>query len=175
MIDEISMNRIIGDFLEVNASMIEKREKSKLPKFISNYIWKRDRNKLLKNIDTLKNSNYVLSLENISELSLYIFNNFDDKKYKSIIKVKIDKLITYENMEMLLKFDNITAIFEFSANETTFDVKIMELSENDTRNNFNFTLHKLSSNKSFSILDRINTELKNVLCDYVYEIISSYK
>ena len=175
MIDEISMNRIIGDFLEVNASMIEKREKSKLPKFISNYIWKKDRQKLIKNIETLRNSNYILRLENISELSLYIFNNFDEKKYKSIIKVKVDELITYNSMEMILKFDNITAIFELNSNETTFDVKIMELLENDNRNNFNFTLHKLSNNKNLSILDKISIELKDVLCDYIYDIISSYK
>ena len=175
MIDESNTNRIIGDFLEVNASMIEKREKSKFPKFISNYIWKKDRDKLLKNIDTLKNSNYILTLENISELSLYIFNNFDEKRYKSIIKVKVDELITYSNMEMIMKFENITAIFDFNSSESTFEIKIMELLDNDNRNNFNFTLHKLSSSKNLSILEKINIELKNILCDYIYEIISSYK
>lgn len=175
MVDETSTNRIIGDFLEVNASMIEKREKSKFPKFISNYIWKKDKSKLLKNLETFRNSNYILKLENISELALYVFNNFDEKNYKSIIKVKVDELITYNNMEMILKFENITAIFNFNSNETTFEVKIMELLENDNRNNFNFTLHKLSGNKNLSILNKINIELKDVLCDYIYEIISSYK
>ena len=91
MIDETSMDRIIGDFLEVNASILEKRVKSKLPKFISKFIWNKDKKKLLQNIDTLRNSDYILTMENISELSLYVYNNFDDKKYKSIFLVKLSK------------------------------------------------------------------------------------
>ena len=175
MVDETSMNRIIGDFLEVNASIIDKRYHSKFPKFISNYIWKKDQNKIIKNIESFRKSDYILTLENISELALYIFNNFDDKKFKSIIKVKIDKSITYDNMEMILKFQNITAIFDFNSNDTTFEIKIMESLDDGNKNNFSFTLHSLSSGKRLSILDKINKELKNVLCDYIYEIISSYK
>ena len=174
MIDETNNNRIIGDFLEVNASMVEKREKSKFPKFISNYIWNNDKKKLLKNIETLRGSNYILNMQNIAELSLYVYNNFDDHKYKSIFMVKIDKLITYDNMEMVMKFDNITAIFDFNNEEGTFDIKIMETLDNGNRNNFNFTLHALS-NKNIDVLERINNELKNVLCNYIYDIISLYK
>ena len=174
MIDQKSMDRIIGDFLEVNASMIEKREKSKFPKFIANIIWKNDKKKLLKNIDTLRNSNYYLTMQNISELSLYVYNNFDEKQYKSIFLVKINELITYDNMEMVLKFENITAIFDFNSNDNTFDIKIMELNENEERNNYNFTLHRLNVS-NIPIIKRINDELKNVLCDYIYDIISLYK
>jgi hypothetical protein len=174
MIDQESMNRIIGDFLEVNASMLEKREKSKFPKFIANIIWNNDRKKLLKNINTLRNSNYSLTMENISELSLYVFNNFDDKKYKSIFLVKVNKLLTYDNMEMVLKFDNITSIFDFNSNDNTFDVKIMEILDNDNRNNYNFTLHRLN-NSTVPVIGKINEELKNILCDYIYDIISLYK
>jgi len=174
MIDQKSMDRIIGDFLEVNASMIEKREKSKFPKFIANIIWKNDKKKLLKNIDTLRNSNYYLTMQNISELSLYVYNNFDEKQYKSIFLVKINELITYDNMEMVLKFENITAIFDFNSNDNTFDIKIMELNENEERNNYNFTLHRLNVS-NIPIIKRINDELKNVLCDYIYNIISLYK
>ena len=174
MLNDNSTNRIIGDFLEVNASILEKREKSKFPKFISNYIWKKDRNKLLNNIKIFRQSDYILTMENISELSLYVFNNFDNKQYKSIFKVKIDELISYNNMEMILKFENITAIFDFSSNETSFEIKILELLDDGNRNNFNFTLHRLSSSKKLLILEKINDELKNIICDYIYDIISSY-
>lgn len=174
MIDQESMDRIIGDFLEVNASMVEKRQKSKFPKFIANIIWKNDKKKLLKNIDILRNSNYSLTMQNISELSLYVYNNFEDKQYKSIFLVKINELITYDNMEMVLKFENITAIFDFNSNDNTFDIKIMELNENEERNNYNFTLHRLNVS-NIPIIKKINDELKNVLCDYIYDIISLYK
>lgn len=175
MVDEKNTNRIIGDFLEVNAYILEKREKSKFPKFIKNKIWKKDKDKLIKNIDILRKSNYILTLENISELAYYIFNNFDNKEYKSIIKVKLDELVTYNIMEAILKFENITAIFDINSNESTFEVKIMEVLDTEDRNNFDFTLHRLSSSSNLSILNKINTEMKNVLCDYIYEIISSYK
>lgn len=173
MINETSTNRIIGDFLEVNASMIEKREKSKLPKFLAKFIWKQDQKKLLKNVKLLRNSGYILSMENLSELALYVHNNFDDKKYKSIFLVKIDKMITYDCMEMIVKFDNITAIFDFDSNSNVFDIKIMEVFE-DNKNTYNFTLHRLKSDKNNPILFNINEELREVLCDYIIDIISLY-
>lgn len=173
MIDESNTNRIIGDFLEVNASMIEKREKSKFPKPIARFIWKQDQKKLLKNIEVLRNSGYILSMENLAELSLYVHNNFDEKKYKSIFLVKIDKMITYDSMEMVVKFDNITAIFDFDNNGATFDIKIMELIDGN-KNTFNFTLHRLKSDNNGELLFKINEELRGVLCDYIKEIISLY-
>ena len=174
MVDEKDTHRIIGDFLEVNASMIEKREKSKFPKFISDYIWKKDVKLLLKNVEVLRNSGYILSMENLSELALYVHNNFDEKKYKSIFLVKIDKMITYDSMEMVVKFDNITAIFDFDNNSNTFDIKIMELSK-ENKNTYNYTLHRLVSEKNSSILYKINEELRNVLCDYIYDVLSLYQ
>ena len=173
MIDETNTNRIIGDFLEVNASMIEKREKSKFPKFIARFIWKQDKKKLLKNVEVLRNSGYILSMENLAELSLYVHNNFDEKKYKSIFLVKIDKMITYDSMEMVVKFDNITAIFDFDSTGATFDVKILELIDGN-KNTYNFTLHRLKVNNNGELLFKINEEIRGVLCDYIKEIISLY-
>ena len=173
MIDETTTNRIIGDFLEVNASMIEKREKSKFPKFIARFIWKQDKKKLLKNVEVLRNSGYILSMENLAELSLYVHNNFDENKYKSIFFVKIDKMITYDSMEMVVKFDNITAIFDFDNNGATFDVKILELIDGN-KNTYNFTLHRLKVNNNGELLFKINEEIRGVLCDYIKEIISLY-
>ena len=118
-------------------------------------------------------------MQNIAELSLYVFNNFDDKKYKSIFLVKVNKVISYDTMEMVLKFkdklNDITAIFDFNSNDNSFDIKITELDAEKNRHNYNFTLHRLVTNKSLSILDNINTELRNVLCDYIIETISQYK
>ena len=173
MIDETNTNRIIGDFLEVNASMIEKREKSKLPKFISKFIWKKDRNKLLKNIEILRNSGYILSMENLSELGLYVFNNFDEKKYKSIYLVKIDKMITYDSMEMVVKFDSITAVFDFDNNSNTFDIKLLQIMD-ENKMTYNFTLHRLINDNNNPLLFELNEELRNVLCDYIKDIISLY-
>ena len=112
-------------------------------------------------------------MENLAELSLYVHNNFDEKKYKSIFLVKIDKMITYDSMEMVVKFDNITAIFDFDNNGATFDVKILELIDGN-KNTYNFTLHRLKVNNNGELLFKINEEIRGVLCDYIKEIISLY-
>ena len=77
-------------------------------------------------------------------------------------------------MEMVVKFDNITAIFDFDNNSNTFDIKIMELSK-ENKNTYNYTLHRLVSEKNSSILYKINEELRNVLCDYIYDVLSLYQ
>ena len=151
MIDETSMDRIIGEFFELNASFLVKRETSKLPKFISRYIWNKNKKDLLKNIEILRDSDYVLSYTNISELALYVFNNFDDKKYKSIKLVRINKLINQSIMEVVIKFDNIKALLEFPQT------------------------NRLDSHRNNKVLSRLNKELKNILCDYIKDSISLYE
>ena len=174
MIDETSTDRIIGDFLELNASILQKREQSKFPKFISKFIWNNDKKKLLKQIEILRDSNYIMNLHNISELSFYIFNNFDDKKYKSIFLVKIEKMITYNIIETVIKFDNITAIIDINSDVDTFDIKILELDNDNNKNTYNYTLHKMSNNND-DLLFKINDLLKETMCDYIYDIINLYK
>lgn len=175
MIDETSMDRIIGEFFELNASFLVKRETSKLPKFISRYIWNKNKKDLLKNIEILRDSDYVLSYTNISELALYVFNNFDDKKYKSIKLVRINKLINQSIMEVVIKFDNIKALLEFPQTSTSFDLKIVLTDENEQNNSFNYTLNRLDSHRNNKVLSRLNKELKNVLCDYIKDSISLYE
>ena len=175
MIDEVNNNRIIGDFLEVNASILEKREKSKFPKFISRFIWKNDIKKLLKEVEKFRNSGYILSMENISELMIYIFNNFDDKCYKSIIKIKTINAVTYDTMEMVMKFDNITAIFDYDGSLPTFELKVLTKDEQDQKITYEFTLHRLVKEKSNTILYKINEELRNIICDYINDVISLYE
>jgi hypothetical protein len=175
MINETSTNRIIGDFLELNASMIEKREKSKLPKFIARYIWKRDVKKLLNEVENLRNSGYIMNIGNISELMIYIFNNFDDKSYKSIKKIKTIDAITYSTMEMVMKFDNITAIFDYDNKSDTFELKILTKDELDQKITYEYTLHRMVKEKTNEVLYKINEELRNIYCDYIVEIISAFE
>ena len=174
MIDENSMNRIIGDFFELNASILEKREKSKLPKFLSRYIWKKNIRNIFKNIELLRNSDYVLNLFNITELATYIFNNFDDKKYKSIKLIKLTKLINYNSISIVIKFDNIQALIEFVENSTSFDLKITSKDNKEQTSTFNYTLNRLENSRN-NLVNILNKELRNVLCDYIYDSISLYE
>lgn len=181
MIDENSMDRIIGDFFEINASILVKREKSKLPKFISKYIWKKNKNDILKNIEMLRNSDYILTYTNLTELFLYVFNNFDDKRYKSIQLVKMNKLINQSIIEVVVEFDNIKALLEFPQDSTSFELKIIEKDKVGQIKSFNHTLNKLNvvakgitSDKDTPV-SRLNKELKNILCDYIYDSISLYE
>ena len=89
MIIEDRRSRIIGDFLEANALLVEKRTKSKLPKFISRVFYKKEVNKLIAMIRKLRESDYVLDAKELIELFTFINNNFDNHSYKSIIAVKV--------------------------------------------------------------------------------------
>ena len=67
MIDIEKDYRIIGDFLEANASILEKKTKSKAPKFISELRHKRDLNKLINMLEKLRDSDYIMKIEKNSD------------------------------------------------------------------------------------------------------------
>ena len=113
MIDN-SMDRIIGDYMEINSDIVVREFNSKLPKFISKWISRNQRKKLLSSIEKFRNSNYILTWFNLVELFTYIFNNFEpDHSYGIITKVeiinnKMEALVEYDDYHALVFFDNLS-------------------------------------------------------------------
>ena len=175
MIDLENNGRIIGDFLEINADIVQKRFKSKLPSFLANIDEKYYRNKLIKRAKKMKNSNMILSIYNIYELFVYTYNNFPpDGKYKSIWRSKIMVSDNNVEAEAVIKFDNITSIISIDKNEETLDVNILE--ENNqyyTRCN-KLLKHSKKGSKIDILLMRINKELLNIITDYIIETLEAY-
>ena len=175
MIDIEKDYRIIGDFLETNATILEKKIKSKAPKFISELRHKRDLNKLIKILEKLKNSDYIMKMEQISELFNFIYNNYDEHCYKSIVAIKIVRNgITFSNIEGAVQVENYVAVIRFNTNDTMFD---FIGTDTETNNRIDITLNRLySDNPKYSkIISAINKELRSVMCDYILDIITRYK
>ena len=99
--------RIIGDFLEINADMIYQRDKSKLPKFLSRLRYKINNKKLIKRVEVFRNSDIYLSKDNIMELFNYLQNTFEND-YDSIVKASFDKDTTISIYSFLDKIGNLS-------------------------------------------------------------------
>lgn len=173
MINVEDSTRIIGDFLEINADIVERRFKSKLPKILANIEEKHSRNKLIKTAKKIQESNMILSIYNLSELFIYTFNNFPPNgKYKSIM---ISKVVNdSNNIEAVIKFEDIVSIINIDKKENTIDVNITQ------DNNTFFTRcngllkHSKKGSRVDIILMRINKELLNTITDYIIETLESY-
>ena len=173
MINVEDSTRIIGDFLEINADIVERRFKSKLPKILANIEEKHSRNKLIKSAKKIQESNMILSIYNLSELFIYTFNNFPPNgKYKSIM---ISKVVNdSNNIEAVIKFEDIVSIINIDKKENTIDVNITQ----DNNTFFTRCNGLLKNSKKGSrvdiILMRINKELLNTITDYIIETLESY-
>ena len=167
------MDRIIGSFLEINGDIILQENESKLPKFIKKIRSRYYRNKVIKSIKKLRNSNHILSKDNIEEFFSYTFNSFPPYgKYKSVVTSKIDNNTT----EGILEFDNYKVIITIEKDEENFEIHINEINE-DRYDTYNLYLDKLysESKSSREILYTINNRLLNDICDFINTIVMLYK
>ena len=182
MIDTKNMNRIIGDYFEINSDIVAKEFNSKLPKFISKRIAKKQRLKLLDSLTKFRESNYIMNWINIVELFTYIYNNFDvDHKYKGVTKVEM-----YNNtLEALVEFDGYYALIFFdhlpegnNNEEIKFNLRMRYIStdSNDTRNGIDIYLSSLkaTSRNAQKYVDELNYVLRNYICDYIEETLNKY-
>lgn len=174
MIEVNNCDRIIGDFLEINADIVQSETNSKLPKFIRKRKSKKTRNKLLKSAKKIKNSNYILTTENLRELFVYVYNNYPPKgQYKSIFMVKADE--EAKNIEAVISFDNCKAIITIEKGISGFDISISEKKSDNYTESCNIHCNSLyHDNVRSEILEKINRKLLDDLSNYVIDIISSY-
>ena len=115
----------------------------------------------------------ILSIYNLSELFIYTFNNFPPNgKYKSIM---ISKVVNdSNNIEAVIKFEDIVSIINIDKKENTIDVNITQ------DNNTFFTRcngllkHSKKGSRVDIILMRINKQLLNTITDYIIETLESY-
>ena len=167
------MDRIIGSFLEINGDIILQENESKLPGFIKRIRSKHYRKKLIKSINKLRNSKYILTKENIEEFFSYTYNGFPPYgKFKSVIMSKVDNDIT----EGVLKFDKYKIVISIYKNEENFEIHIVESNEygNDS---YNLYMDKLYSEAKANreLLYMINDKILNDICDFINDIIVLYK
>ena len=173
--NEVENSKIISDFLRINGLLLNRKTTSKLPKFISDYRHKKDVNKLLKNINKLRNSNYIFDTSELIELFTFINNNFDTRSYKSIIDVKIVRIMDYNTIESVINLDEFKSIIRLRTNQNTFELVISDNNKNHNVINIEKSELKSSHGIYTNYLNTLNNELKNIMCDFLTDIISEYK
>lgn len=174
------MNRIIGDFFEINANIVKQEADSKLPSFLSKLRANFFRRKLLKSLYKLEKSNYVLNAENISELFTYIFNNYPPKgNYNSIAFSKVMERNGNVEIEGIVRFDKISCIINLSTEKSTFEISISSIDKDGERHQFNLFLDKLYTDEKNTyyndIVYQINKDLLKEIVNYTESVLKMYK
>lgn len=174
--DKKDMSRIIGDFLEINADIIQQRESSKLPKFIANIRASYHHKKLIKAVNKFKKSKYILTKDNLAEFFAYTYNNFPPYgSYKSVLASKINDKNANE-IEGIIKFDSYKAVITIDKRYKKFDISIYNKVSQISSQSCSINVEKLYSEKEVSseLLSKINEKILEDMCDYILSIIMIY-
>ena len=173
MIDQNNMDRIIGDYLEVNSDIVSEEFNSKFPKFIAKRISRHQRKKLMNSIEVFRKSDYILDWANIVELFTYVFNNFEPEHKFGVIS----NIEYYNNtMEALVEFDGYYAIIYFEYIDFNKDENKFSLKMKHNSFGIDIELSRLASHsrKAQEYVDELNYVLKNCIADYIEGIIKKY-
>ena len=177
-----SMNRIIGDFMEINSDIVVQQFNSKLPKFISKWLATNKRKKLLKTLDKFRNSDYILVWNNIVELLIFVYNNFEpEHKYKVVENVtlmnnKLEAFIKFDNYQCLIYFEDLPIDhLDTTDQDIWFNLKMHEISSRGQEGmDIQLSSLKGSAKRTQELLGELNYVLKNTICDYIEETIQKY-
>lgn len=98
------MERLIGDFLDLNYHIIQERINSKLPKILANLRANYYHKKLIRSAKKIPNAkSYKLNKENLSEYFFFVLSNYEGK-YGCIEKIIYSD--TTKNLTALIRHDN---------------------------------------------------------------------
>lgn len=174
MIEVENTRRIIGDFFEINADILQEELSSKYPKFISKWIANKKRNKLITIANKFRDSNHKLDSYNLIEYISYIQNNFSDtKSYKSVFLAKVSEDLRIA--EAIVKFDNYKVLISISLDFRMFDLTIDHDVEGSHRK-YDIHCDKLERDGEIGlILHEVNKILLKDISDFIIENISAYK
>ena len=178
MIDKNNMDRIIGDYLEINSDIVAREFNSKLPEFISKWISKKQRKKLLSSLYKFRDSDYVLDWINLIELFTYVYNNFEpDHSYGVINNTvlssegRLEAFILFDNYQCLIYFDQLP--INYSEEDIKFNLKMRNINAN---NGIDIYLTKLkgTSKQVQDMVSELNYVLKNTITEYIESTLKKY-
>ena len=170
-------DNIILDTLIANTEISDLRRKLKYPGFISNFIEKRYRKRLLKSVMKIKKANIPLTRNNLFEYFSNIYNS-QQGKYKSIKTIKLIDTDDHTLISALINIDKYKFIIKIdSRDENNLLLNISIKNEDKSFNNYNDISQKDLSgciNREVKeALSTLNRALWDELCDYLIEIIGT--
>ena len=164
----IDNNRLIGDFIEINADISNQQHNSKLPKFISKHRANRYRKRLIKSAKNIATSKMILNRDNLYEFFIYCYNNFKNGAFRSVFQVKADS--NYSKIQAVLKFDIYYVIIYIEKDKEVFDIDIKDRGADD-RKSCSVTVNELTSRnpKTSDLLKEVNAELLENISEYILQ------
>lgn len=175
MIDKYNMDRIIGEYIEVNADIIDQEFNSKFPKFIAKMIANKQRSKLLKSVDKFVDSEYVLSWMNLLEFFTLLNSNYYDEEYGHVKYVKFGEYALGKILEVAVIGKQYNAIIRFDQIQSPLppNMKFELIIRNNNNDSMDIYINKLSTElkKNTNIVKMLNDDLKVDIANYIYEIV----
>lgn len=170
--------RIIGDFLEINADIVREETESKYPRFISHFIAKRHRKRLLRLLDKFYKNKSILNTDTLSEYFIYCFNDYPPKgSHKSVFRSHVKELGYHREIEAVIKFETIYCIISIPGDSDGFDITVRD-KDPETGNTNSCTIHsdRLTSknSKTKSLLEKVNEQLIEDIYYFIKEKIENY-
>ena len=110
--------------MEINADISYNESTSKLPKFIKKMASKKQRKKLIEEIDKFAMSHYILNRNNVYEALVYFFDSKDIYKPKYLKVYKPDSDEIDDRIEGLIVFDYIECLLHLENNDDDIDISI---------------------------------------------------
>ena len=174
-------NRIIGDIIEINSDIIDKRIHSKSKKFITNLKEKYYRYRLNRIIKQFKKK-LILNKYNIEELFSYIFTYYQGR-YQCIQKIKInntaDNNITVAEVVIDANTDEINNIRYYITINNNPNMDII-ISTYKTSGEVDTKTVQIANLYNYKVEDDIelkylNTSLVDVLTSFLNEYLDRFK
>lgn len=166
---------LISEIMDINLDIILEEKESKYPKFISRFISKRKRNKLISICKKLKKANTPISKEDLEEFFIYVYNEYGNStnifdyimsvNYYDAVNV-VEGIITIDNLEAKISIDNI---------ENSMEIL---LSIKEDENNSRYTINDsrvFSSNPAIkSDVMKINNAIISDMTTYILDNLNNY-
>lgn len=174
----LDSSRLIGDFLETNASIsYEESINTKPFKWLVKYRANRQRKKLLSIVENLSKSDYVLTRDNIYELFVYLFNNADIYSKNNIKIFKPNSDGSDDRIEGVIKIENIMSLIHIDHNIEFMEITIETKSENNNSSSkVEINRKELAdpSGIAENQLKKINKYLLEIIYDFIKFNIERY-
>jgi len=169
------MERIIGDYLDLNYEITQEKINAKKFKFLANIKANKRYKRLIKSAEKIKKSNtYRLNKENLSELFSFISSNHDG------VFGCIKKVIVSDNTNSItgmMSSNNYNVSIIINKNEELFEFQAKYIDKNNNEKYYSVSGKDLSYKNNLELdyfMEILNKDLLETLSDYITDYISNF-
>jgi len=168
------MERLIGDYLDLNYAITQEKIKSKGIKFFINHKANKRYKRLIKSAEKIKKANYRLNRENLSELFSFIYSNHDGN-FNCIKKVIVSD--NTNSITGMMQTKDYSASIIINNIDAEFDFQAIFYDKDRNKHSFSVTSKDLSFHNNLELdnyMDKLNKDLLIAVSDYLVDYISNF-